>query len=126
MSALHWAAQAGHLDATKLLYQCSAFLNLMEFTEERLTPLDHAMLNERDEVALYLMEQGTNNLFLNSNRSVVEWIERLLLKRYTLVRFPVGSNQRLQKLVFTASLLVVQPIKGQCEISNVCGRQVAA
>ena len=59
MSALHWAAQAGHLDATKLLFQCSAFLNSMEFTEERLTPLDHALLNERDEVAQYLMEQGS-------------------------------------------------------------------
>ena len=58
MSALHWTAQAGHLDATKLLYQCSAFLNPMEFTEERLTPLDHALLNESEDVAQYLMEQG--------------------------------------------------------------------
>nr|CAB3256533.1 inversin-like [Phallusia mammillata] len=58
LSALHWAAQSGQLDATKLLFQCSAFPNLMEFTEERLTPLDHALLNERDEVAQYLIEQG--------------------------------------------------------------------
>jgi len=64
MSALHWASQAGHLDATKLLCQCSAFLNSMEFTEEHLTPLDHAMLNEKDEVALYLMEQGIAIIFL--------------------------------------------------------------
>ena len=35
-----------------------------------------------------------------------------------------GSNQRLQKLVFTASLLDVQQSTGQCEASTVCGRQV--
>ena len=29
------------------------------------------------------------------NRPVVEWIERLLLKQFTRVRFPVGSNQSL-------------------------------
>ncbi|CAK8671687.1 uncharacterized protein LOC143465350 isoform X2 [Clavelina lepadiformis] len=58
LSALHWAAQSGHLDATKLLFQYSAFPNPMEYTEERLTPLDHALFNERDEVAQYLIEQG--------------------------------------------------------------------
>jgi len=30
----------------------------MEFTEEHLTPLDHAMLNEREDVVQYLIEQG--------------------------------------------------------------------
>lgn len=30
----------------------------MEFTEERLTPLDHALQIRRDDVAQYLMEQG--------------------------------------------------------------------
>ena len=39
-------------------------------------------------------------------------------------RFLVGSNQRLQKLVFKAFLLDVQHLKGQCEASVVCGRQV--
>ena len=37
---------------------------------------------------------------------------------------PVGSNQRLQKLVCTASLLDVQQLKKQCEASTVCGKQV--
>merc|ERR1712183_1191624 len=58
MSALHWAAQSGHLDAAKLLIQYRGFPNLMEFTEERLTPLDHALLINNDEMAQYLMEQG--------------------------------------------------------------------
>ena len=35
----------------------------------------------------------------------------------------VGSNQRLQKLVFTASLLDVQQFNAQCEASTVRGRQ---
>ena len=30
----------------------------MEFTEERLTPLDHALLHGQDEAAQYLIEQG--------------------------------------------------------------------
>ena len=54
------------------------------------------------------------------------WIERLQLQRQTRVRFPVGSNQRLQKLAFTASLLDIQQLKGQCEASIVRGRQVEA
>ena len=58
------------------------------------------------------------------DRSVVEWKERLLLKRLTRIGFLVGSNQRLKKLVFTASLLDVQQLKGQYEASAVCGRQV--
>ena len=50
--------------------------------------------------------------------------QRLLLKRPTWIRFPVWPSQRLQKLVFTASLLDVQQQEGQCEASTVCGRQV--
>merc|ERR1712202_84788 len=57
-SAFHWAAQSGHLDAAKLLIQYRGFPNVMEFTEERLTPLDHALLINNDEMAQYLMEQG--------------------------------------------------------------------
>ena len=45
------------------------------------------------------------------NRSVVELNGRLLLKRLTLVRFPFGSNQRLKKLVFATSMLVVPQLK---------------
>ena len=38
-------------------------------------------------------------------RSVVKWIENLLLKRSTWVRFSVGSKQRSEKLAFTAFLI---------------------
>ena len=58
LSALHWAAQSGHCDATKLLIQYNAFPNLMEFNEDRLTPLDYALQNNHEEVAQYLMETG--------------------------------------------------------------------
>ena len=37
---------------------------------------------------------------------------------------PVGSNQKLSKLVIIASLLDVQQLKEQCEASTVCGREV--
>ncbi|XP_077966605.1 uncharacterized protein LOC120341845 isoform X2 [Styela clava] len=57
-SALHWAAQSGHLDATKLLFQYAVFPNPMEYTEERLTPLDHALQKEKEDVLQYLIEQG--------------------------------------------------------------------
>ena len=48
---------------------------------------------------------------------MVEWLERLLLKRYTRVQFPVGSNEILQKVMFTAFMLDVQHLKGQCKAS---------
>lgn len=67
MSALHWGAQSGHLDVTKLLFQCSAFPNLMEYTEERLTPLDHALLHGNEEVALYFIEQGDHIVIHHSD-----------------------------------------------------------
>ena len=37
---------------------------------------------------------------------------------------PVGLNQKTPKLVFTASLLDIQQLMGQCEASTACGRQV--
>ena len=46
------------------------------------------------------------------NRLQVEWIERLLLKRLTLVQLPLGTNQRLIKLKLTASLLDFQHSQG--------------
>ena len=63
-------------------------------------------------------------ILFDKDKLVVEWIKRLLPKRYAWVWFPVGSNQRLEKLVFTASVLGVQQFRGQCEASAVCGRQV--
>ena len=48
------------------------------------------------------------------NRSVVEWIERLLLKRELRVLFSIGSYQRLYKvyvLIITAKLLDVLHLK---------------
>ena len=47
-------------------------------------------------------------------------IHRIWIKK----KNPVESNQRLQKLVFLASMLDVQQLKGQCEASIVCGRQM--
>ena len=61
---------------------------------------------------------------LQVNQPVVARKERVHLKRYTRVRFPVGSNQRLQKLIFTAFLLDGQQLNGQFEASTVCGTQV--
>lgn len=58
LSALHWAADFGHLDAVKILFQYNVFLNPMEYSEERLTPLDHALQNEHDEITQYLFEKS--------------------------------------------------------------------
>ena len=38
---------------------------------------------------------------------------------------PVGSNQRLEKLLFMAFLLDVQQLEEQCEATIVCGRKVS-
>ncbi|XP_052080740.1 inversin-like [Mytilus californianus] len=58
MTALHWACSKGHLDAVKLLMEYRAFPNHMEFTEERYTPLDYALMGEHHDVAQYMIEQG--------------------------------------------------------------------
>ncbi|XP_074644688.1 uncharacterized protein LOC141901380 [Tubulanus polymorphus] len=59
MSALHWACSKGHLDAVKLLLEYNAFSNRMEFTEDRYTPLDYALMGEHHAVAQFLIEQGS-------------------------------------------------------------------
>ncbi|CAH1249146.1 INVS [Branchiostoma lanceolatum] len=58
MTALHWSCSSGYMDACKLLLQYSAFPNHMEFTEDRFTPLDYALLGGHHEVAQYMIEQG--------------------------------------------------------------------
>ncbi|GFR70393.1 inversin [Elysia marginata] len=58
MTCLHWACSKGHLDAVKLLVEYNAFPNHMEFTEDRYTPLDYALMGEHHEVAQYMIEQG--------------------------------------------------------------------
>ena len=39
---------------------------------------------------------------------------------------PSQVKPKTYKTVFTASLIEVQQLKGECEASTVCGRQVAA
>ncbi|XP_023931035.1 inversin-like isoform X1 [Lingula anatina] len=58
MTALHWACSKGHLDAVKLLLEFHAFPNHMEFTEDRYTPLDYALMGEHREVSQFMIEQG--------------------------------------------------------------------
>ncbi|XP_025099577.1 inversin-like isoform X3 [Pomacea canaliculata] len=58
MTCLHWACSRGHLDAVKLLIEHNAFPNHMEFTEDRYTPLDYALMGEYHDVAQYMIEQG--------------------------------------------------------------------
>ncbi|XP_064646687.1 inversin-like [Lineus longissimus] len=58
MTALHWGCSKGHLDAVKLLLEYHAFPNHMEFTEDRYTPLDYALIGEHHDVAQFMMEQG--------------------------------------------------------------------
>lgn len=69
-SALHWAAQSGHIDAIKLLFQHSVFPNPMEYTEERLTPLDYALQRENEDVMHYLIEQGNQLIFFGISGQV--------------------------------------------------------
>jgi inversin len=43
--ALHWAASNGNIQAVKLLCERGAFLNQMEVDQEKLTPLDYALIS---------------------------------------------------------------------------------
>ncbi|XP_022104116.1 inversin-like isoform X2 [Acanthaster planci] len=58
MTALHWCCSSGYLDAAKLLLDHCAFPNHIEYTEDRFTPLDYALLNEHHHIAQYMIEQG--------------------------------------------------------------------
>ena len=58
------------------------------------------------------------------DRSMVEWIERLLLKRSAWVRFQVASNQKLENLVLTAFRLDVHQWKGTVWSLPMCGSLV--
>eukprot|EP00050_Salpingoeca_kvevrii_P014678 m.38845 g.38845 ORF g.38845 m.38845 type:complete len:1018 (+) comp5910_c0_seq1:136-3189(+) len=59
ITALHWASNRGSLPCVKALIEMGhAFPNHTEFHEERLTPLDYALLSGHEHVASYLREQG--------------------------------------------------------------------
>lgn len=58
ISAVHWAASMGAKDCLDVLLDAGAFPNHTEFHEERLTPLDYAMMNGHDGVADRLRAVG--------------------------------------------------------------------
>ena len=60
-TALHWACRSGSLDAVKLLVaRFNANVNAFHYGGGELTPLDYALLEDHQDVALYLTE---NNAF---------------------------------------------------------------
>ena len=48
----------GHLDATKLLLDHGAEPNLLDFSEERFSPLDGALLGGHNDAVQLLIEHG--------------------------------------------------------------------
>ncbi|XP_075245472.1 uncharacterized protein LOC142339358 isoform X2 [Convolutriloba macropyga] len=68
-TALHWSCSLGHLDVVRLLLKWEAFPNYMEFSEERYTPLDYALLNSHHEVAQYMIENA-GALSINGIRDI--------------------------------------------------------
>ena len=49
--------------------KCDAFPNYMEFSEERYTPLDYALLNSHHEVAQFMIENA-GALSINGIRDI--------------------------------------------------------
>ena len=94
----------------------------------RVTPLPSLRLLHQNNFLVFNLENNNEEKTANLD-FMLKWyfnayIERLQLKRWTRVRFPIGSIQRVLKLVLRASLLDVQQLKGPCDASIVCGRQV--
>lgn len=58
ITALHWAASTGSLDVVELLLHANAYVNVTEYHEERLTPLDYAEIAEHVEVAQLLRDSN--------------------------------------------------------------------
>ena len=52
ITAIHWAASTGHMDAVQLLLGAGANPSLMEVDGERLTPLDYAIIGQHQEVTI--------------------------------------------------------------------------
>ena len=57
ISALHWACSSGNMEAVQVLMSAGAYPNHMEVDNERLTPLDYAIIGGHQEIAQYLIEQ---------------------------------------------------------------------
>ena len=55
---LHWSCCQGQIEATKLLLDQGAFPNHLDFSEERFSPLDGALIGGHNEVAQLLIEHG--------------------------------------------------------------------
>ena len=69
------------------------------------------MTRERVEPRSCNQGRPKNDAFIFS-ATVVEWIERLPLKRQTLVQFSIRSNQRLKKWYSPLSCLMFNSIGG--------------
>lgn len=58
ITPLHWACAGGNSDCVQYLLSCGANPNAMDYTDQRLTPLDYAILASHQELAQSLIAQG--------------------------------------------------------------------
>lgn len=79
-TGLHWACAQGHLDAVKLLMEHGAYPNLLEFSEDRFTPLDQALLGSHNDVAQVLIEQG--GLSINAIQDIAASVIQACFRGY--------------------------------------------
>ena len=58
VTPLHWACTAGHINCVTFLLEAGAYPNSLDSTDQRLTPLDYAILGDHQDLAQHLIEQG--------------------------------------------------------------------
>ena len=59
MTPLHWACSGGHLEcAVYLVDVAGAYPNSVDHSEQRLTPLDYAILGDFQDLSQLLIERG--------------------------------------------------------------------
>ena len=100
-SALHWAAGNNQMAAAKLLIQYHAFINLMDYSIKRETPLDSAYNNNAENVINLLTGHdaltGEDIKHLAATRIQINWRRFLRRKKLEKQNFLFSKAEYLRR-----------------------------
>nr|AFI99112.1 ankyrin repeat protein Diego [Clytia hemisphaerica] len=100
-TALHLACRSGNLDAVKLLVsRYRANMNIFDGSEEKLTCLDYAILNDHQDVSFFLTENGANTISTLHDLSLkiqTNWRGYSARKRYAELKRKMNISTSIPK-----------------------------
>ncbi len=129
LTPLHWACSAGHSECVVYLLDVGgAYPNPMDTTDQRLTPLDYAILGDYQDLSQLLIERGA--LTITSIQDLAATVVQRIARGF-LGRRRAGRLRRERGVATTVTLsepvvmdtVATPPSEGSSQVSSTAVRR---